>query len=109
MRGTRPRPNAAVLAGRVGHLSHRPSHEQEQRDDREFQEHHKPDEGPRVHAYRSYTGRLFATTPDLPQGALLIWVIVRSCSRRASISSCVKRSTRSVPNSSTLKDASTVA
>ena len=36
------------------------------------------------------------------------WVIPRSSSKRSSISSRVSRETRSVPNSSTLKEASTV-
>jgi hypothetical protein len=43
------------------------------------------------------------------QGAPLNWVIARSSSIRATISLPFRRSMRSVPNSSTLKDASTVA
>jgi len=39
----------------------------------------------------------------------LNWVIARSSSTRVEISAAVRRSTRSVPNSSTLKDASAVA
>lgn len=67
------------------------------------------------------TRRRVRTTPQLVSveirnrralgsyGAWLNWVIACSSVRRAAISSSVRRSTRSVPNSSTLNDASTVA
>ena len=48
---TLARADAAVLARRfLGCLAHRPPHQKEQCDDRDFQDHDQPDEGPSVHS-----------------------------------------------------------
>jgi hypothetical protein len=175
---SRTRADAAVLAGRrLGRLTYRPAYDQEQRDDRDLQQEHQPDEGPRIHSCRWYTRaptptsvasasdgptddrraaseshmRFYeaiaavytsyvpllsarenedrssrwrpreaqATRPTRPnltlrrprcaQATLLNCVISCSSSARASICSRASACTRSVPNCSTLNDASTVA
>ncbi len=125
----RPRSDPAVLIGgdvQVRGLLDRPAHDQEKPNDRDLQQEHQPDERPGGHAPRSYTRPLhpykppmwrwtrtaMGSQPDQPRscsGAPLNCVIACSSPMRATISLPVRRSIRSVPNSSTLKEASTVA
>jgi hypothetical protein len=47
----RARTDPAVVAGRrLRRLAHGPTDQQEQSDDRDLQQEHQPDEGPRIHA-----------------------------------------------------------
>ncbi len=63
----------------------------------------------RIPGWRSSQPRPAAAAAAAIQESPLNCVIARSSCMRATISSPVRRSTRSVPNSSTLKEASTVA
>jgi len=64
MQRPRPRADAPVLLRLlIRRLANRPAHYQEQRDDRDLQEQHQPQEGPSVHRQRSYNGRRVRTSP----------------------------------------------
>ena len=126
MTRTRTRTDAAVLLRcHLGGLADRPAHDQEQPHDRDLQQDHQPDERPGGHSRRSYTRSRIRTSPRCGDrrwllrpcarqalscsGAPLNWVMACSFWMRSTISLPVRRSIRSVPNSSTLNEASTVA